>query len=383
MDGIDVAAADLTLDGDALVLQPLGHIEVPYPASLRAELFAALPPAATTAEALCRLDNGVGEAFAAAAAEGTRRLCPGGGADLFVSHGQTLFHWVEEGRARGSLQVGQPAWIAEATGLPVVSDLRPADIATGGQGAPLVSLFDVLLLGRGEQPQGALNLGGIANLTVVPAEGDPFAFDAGPANALLDIAAAKVSGGAESCDRDGRRARRGKVDEALLAVLLDDPYYALGPPKTTGKERFHAAYLEDALAQAGRQSIDPDDLLATLTAHVSAVVADACDRYALGTVAVSGGGTSNPALMDALESRLGTGRLQPIEALGIPSPAKEAYAFAVLGFLTVSGLPATIPSCTGARRAALLGRISPGRQPLALPPPAKAAPSRLIVQPVT
>jgi anhydro-N-acetylmuramic acid kinase len=380
MDGIDVAAADLVLAGEALVLRPLGHLDVPYPESLRAELAAALPPAPTTAEGMCRLDNGVGQAFAAAAAEGLRRLCPDGAAGLVVSHGQTVFHWVEEGRAKGSLQLGQPAWIAEMTGLPVVSDLRPADIAAGGQGAPLVSLFDVLLLGRGDEPRGALNLGGIANLTVVPPEGDPFAFDAGPANALLDAAATGISGGAEACDRDGRRARQGKVDEALLAALLDDPYYALDPPKTTGKERFHAAYLEDVLARTGGADLDPDDLLATLTTHAATVVADACDRYGLGTIAASGGGTANPALMDALTARLGPGRLRPVEDWGIPSAAKEAYAFAVLGFLTVSGLPATIPSCTGARRATLLGRVSPGRQPLALPPPAAAAPVRMEVE---
>jgi anhydro-N-acetylmuramic acid kinase len=380
MDGIDVAAADLTLEGESLVLRPLGHLGVPYSESLRAELAAVLPPASSSAEAVCRLDTGVGQEFAAAAAEGLHRLCPGGEAQLVVSHGQTVFHWVEEGRVKGSLQLGQPAWIAEATGLPVVSDLRPRDIAAGGQGAPLVSLFDVLLLGRGEEPRGALNLGGIANLTVIPAEGDPFAFDAGPANALLDAAAARVSGGAAACDRDGRRARRGKVDEGLLAALLDDPYYALDPPKTTGKERFHGAYLDDALTGAGRRDIQPEDLLATLVAHAAAVVADACDRYRLGTVAASGGGTANPALMDALAGRLGPGRLQPVEEWGIPSQAKEAYAFAVLGFLTVSGLPATIPSCTGARRTTFLGRISPGEHPLVLPPPVPALPVRLEVE---
>jgi anhydro-N-acetylmuramic acid kinase len=202
----------------------------------------------------------------------------------------------------------------------------------------------------------------------------------GPANALLDAAATRVSGGAEACDRDGRRARRGKVDEALLATLLDDVYYELDPPKTTGKERFHAAYLEGALTRSGREDIHPDDLFATLTSHAAAIAAEACDRYALGTVAASGGGTANPALMEALAARLGPGRLHPVEEWGIPSAAKEAYAFAVLGFLTVSGLPATIPSCTGARRATLLGRISPGRRPLALPPPAAAAPVRLAVQ---
>jgi anhydro-N-acetylmuramic acid kinase len=379
MDGIDVAAADRVLDGEVLELRPLGHLQVPYPPSVQAELRAALPPAQTTAQAWCRLDTGVGQAFATAANDGLRRLCSDSTADLVVSHGQTVFHWVEDAQVRGSLQIGQPAWIAEATGLPVVSDLRPADIAAGGHGAPLVSLFDVLLLGRAPEAQGALNLGGIANLTVVPAEGDPFAFDVGPANALLDAAMTKVSAGGETHDRDGGRARRGKVDETLLATLLDDPYYALDPPKTTGKEHFNAAYLDAAVSRAGRQQLGDDDLLATLTAHAAATVAGACDRYSLATVAVSGGGTANPVLMEALATRLGRGRVRPVEDFGIPSAAKEAYAFAVLGFLTVSGIPATIPSCTGASRATLLGRISPGRGPFVLPPPAAVAPVHLRV----
>src|SRR5205085_630414 len=166
MDGIDAAAADLEGDGDVLRLTPLGHDTTPYPDGLSAALRSALPPHPTTMEAVCRLDTAVGQAFAAAA-EAAQRRHPG--AALVVAHGQTAFHWVDaDGRVAGTLQIGRPAWIAERTGLPVISDLRSADVAAGGQGAPLVSLFDVLLLGAGnEAPRAALNLGGIANLTVV------------------------------------------------------------------------------------------------------------------------------------------------------------------------------------------------------------------------
>ncbi len=174
-----------------------------------------------------------------------------------MSHGQTMFHWVMDGRVGGTLQIGNPAWIAEAAGAPVLSDLRSADVAAGGQGAPLVGLFDVLLLGGhpapppgpGHPPRAALNLGGIANLTVVAPGVPPVAFDAGPANALLDAAVERLTGGSERHDHHGRRAARGRVDEALLAALLDDPYYDQPPPKTTGKERFHLAYLDAALAR--------------------------------------------------------------------------------------------------------------------------------------
>ena len=373
MDGVDVAAADLHLDGAVVTLGPLEHVTVPYSAALRAALAEALPPAPTTVDAVCRLDTIVGQEFAAAAA----RLAAGG--DLVVSHGQTLFHWVERGRARGTLQVGQPAWIAERTGLPVISDLRSADVAAGGQGAPLVSLFDVLLLGGpgSGPPTAALNLGGIANLTIVPpaGAGEPVAFDVGPANALLDAAAALVSGGVDQCDADGRRAAAGKVDAALLAALADDPYYRRPAPKTTGKERFNAAYLDRVVAEV--PPVGDDDLLATLTAHTAATVASACDAHGVGAVVASGGGTANPTLMDALAGRLGPGRLRQIDDYGIPSDAKEAYAFCLLGFLTAHGLPGTIPSCTGARHPAVLGRITPGAGPLTLPPPAMTSPTRL------
>lgn len=382
MDGIDVATADLGLAGDILRLRPLGHATVPYSPELRAALAAALPPAATTLEAVCRLDTLIGQEFAEAAAPLAAQ-----GADLVVSHGQTVFHWVEDGRVGGTLQLGRPAWIAERTGLPVVSDLRSADVAAGGQGAPLVSLFDVLLLsdfgdtpgpGPTDRPRAALNLGGMANLTVVLPDGPPLAYDAGPGNALLDAAVDRLTGGAEHCDRDGARAARGRVDPALLAALHEDPYYRLPPPKSTGKERFHATYLDAALARV--PPVGDDDLLATLTVHAAEVAATECARHGVIEVVASGGGTENPVLMGALADRLGPTRLRPIEHYGIPSAAKEAYAFAVLGFLTVHGLPGTVPACTGARHPALLGSLTPGARPLALPPPAEASPTRLVIE---
>jgi len=382
MDGIDAAAADLALDGDGLRLTPLGHCTTPYPDGLAAGLRAALPPNPTTMEAVCRLDTAVGQAFAAAA-EAARHRHPD--AALVVAHGQTVFHWVGgDGRVNGTLQIGRPAWIAERTGLPVVSDLRSADVAAGGQGAPLVALFDVLLLGAGSGPvRAALNLGGIANLTVVPpatgpARPAPIAYDAGPANALIDAAVVASTGGAEVYDRGGARAARGTVDGALLALLLDDFFLAQPPPKTTGKERYHHGFTEAALDELGRD-LAADDLVATLTAHAAEVAAAECRRHGVAEVVASGGGTENPVLMRALADRLAPARLRTIDDFGIPSAAKEAYAFAVLGFLTWHGLPGNVPSCTGARRPAVLGSITPGAAPLALPPVPPAAPSRLAI----
>lgn len=375
-DGIDAAAADLSLRGDEVVLRPLGATSAPYAPDLRGALVAALPPSPTTAAALCALDTRIGQAFADVAASAVADLADGR-ADLVVSHGQTLYHWVDGRAVLGSLQIGQPAWIAERTGLPVVADVRVRDIAAGGQGAPLVSLLDVLLLGRPRsgEVRAALNLGGIANLTVVAPGREPVAFDVGPANALLDAAVSHFSGGAETFDADGARGRRGRVHAGLLARLRADPYYALPAPKTTGKEHFHLPYLLDALPEG----VAPDDVVATVTALTAATVADACREHAVTALVAAGGGTANPTLMALLRNALAGVEVTLIDDLGLPSGAKEAYAFALMGFLTVHGLPATVPTCTGAPRASLLGCLLPGANGFALPPAAAIAPTRLRV----
>ena len=374
-DAIEAAAAVLSLDGDTLRLRPLGALSQPFEPDLRRGIAAVLPPAAVTAGDLCRLDNRLGQAFAETAARAARDLC-GGEADLVVSHGQTVHHWVERGRVLGTLQLGEPAWIAERTGLPVVSGLRSRDVAAGGQGAPLVSYVDVLLLPPGPATRAALNLGGIANLTVVPPGGPPLAYDAGPANALIDAAVSLVTGGAEAMDTGGKRAGRGAVDRPLLDRLLADGYYGLPAPKSTGKERFNAAHLRAALGEP--PAVWDDDLVATVTAHAAEVVAAECRRHRVAELFVSGGGSRNPALMAMLGRRAPHTAIRPCDVLGIPEAAKEAYAFAVLGFLTVHGVAATIPSCTGAAHASLLGSITPGARPLRLPPPGRP-PARLVI----
>ncbi|WP_432176783.1 anhydro-N-acetylmuramic acid kinase [Streptomyces sp. Tue6028] len=372
-DAIDAAAAELTLDGDVLVLRPLGLVGEKYDAALRETLAAALPPAATSLAEVCRLDTLIGRSFAAAAVRADRELCDGS-AELVASHGQTVYHWTEDGQVLGSLQLGQPAWIAEATGLPVVADFRPRDIAAGGQGAPLVSLIDLLWLrGRPGTPV-ALNLGGIANLTAP----DGTAFDTGPACALVDAAARGLSGGRLAYDVDGELAARGSVHEPLLRRLLDEPYYALPAPKTTGKELFHLGYLRDALAGFG--TLTAEDVIATLTRLTARTVADAVRGVGATEVIASGGGTRNPTLMAMLDAELPGVPLRTSDELGLPSDAKEAYAFAVLGFLTLHGLAGTVPASTGARHPSVLGSITPGRGGLRLPPPADRAPVRLVLK---
>ncbi|GGW46539.1 anhydro-N-acetylmuramic acid kinase [Streptomyces griseoloalbus] len=378
-DAVDAAAADLALRGDSLLLTPLGMVSAPYPEELRAALTTALPPASTTMREVCRLDTRIGQAFAAVADRAVRELCDGR-ADLVVSHGQTVYHWVEQGRVHGTLQIGSPSWIAEATGCPVVSDLRSRDVAAGGQGAPLVSIVDVMWLrGRPGVPA-ALNLGGIANLTVAPAAGEPVAFDTGPGNALIDAAVHALTDGRLDYDRDGSLAARGSVDAALLRRLLDEPYYAKPPPKTTGKELFHWPYLRAVLTDGDR--LPAEDVVATVTRLTARTVADAVRSAGAGEVIASGGGIRNPTLMSMLRSALRDTPLRTSDDLGLPSAAKEAYAFAVLGFLTVQGLAGTVPACTGARHPSVLGSITPGGRGLRLPEPAATAPVRLRVVPV-
>ena len=374
LDGIDAAAVDVILRDDVLEVTPVHSASTPYPPDLRELLGRSLPPQPVTAQEWCELDTRVGQAFAQAAALLTRELAPQ--PQLVVSHGQTVFHWAEDGRVRGTLQVGQPAWIAEATGLPVVSDLRARDVAAGGQGAPLVSAFDVLWLrGRLGNPV-ALNLGGIANLTADVHSEEPLAYDIGPANALIDAAVERITRGAQTFDRDGAAAARGQVDDGLLEHLLSEPYYSLRAPKSTGKELFNAAYLENALAR--RRAVKDDDLVATLTALTARTVAEASLSHSPTAVIAAGGGTSNPTLMRMLEESLGEVPLVTADTLGIPSGDKEAVAFAVLGFLTWHGVPASLSSATGARHGSVLGSITPGRHPLVLPPPA-TAPTRLVL----
>jgi len=373
IDGIEAAVGDLWLESGVLKLRPLGSRSLPYEAGLRKEILATLPPAVTTMEQVTRLHNLIGQAFAAAADTVNRELA-GSRADLVVSHGQNAFHWVEGRRARGTLQLGQPAWIAERTGLPVVSDVRARDIAAGGQGAPLVSLFDSMLFG-GEGRRALLNLGGIANITVVGGGRSPLAFDTGPANALMDAVVYSRTGGAEHFDRDGRRAAAGVIDQGLLDELLAEPYFSLEPPKSTGRELFSLAYLEPKLP-AG---LALDDLLATLAALTSRSVAKACLAQSVTEVVAAGGGTFNPTLMNMLREALGAVPIRSIEEWGIPAAAKEAYAFALLGFMTAHNWPGVAAGATGADHVSILGSITPGSAGWAPIAVEGDPPSRLLV----
>ncbi len=355
-DAVDACVVDFVPDGETLHGRVVEHAAVPYPAQLRQRLVEALPPGRVTMAEVCALDTLIGQHFAEVAVALTDRHP----VDLICSHGQTVFHWVEGPRALGTLQLGQHAWVAERTGVPVIGDVRAADIAAGGHGAPLVPILDTLLMGGRDVTVAALNLGGIANMTVLPVAASPYAYDLGPANALIDAAVLRLTGGRESYDRDGRYAASAHVDEVLLAELLGDPYYELPHPKSTGKEHFHAAYLGERLA--GRD-VTALDVVATVTELTAVVVAADLARAGAQDVIVSGGGVANPTLMDRVAAASQGVQLRTTDELGAPSDVKEAIAFALIGYLSAHALPANVPSCTGASGPRVLGTLTAGAGP--------------------
>ncbi|MGW8482876.1 anhydro-N-acetylmuramic acid kinase [Microbacterium sp. NPDC055903] len=363
-DGIDVSVVEFTESDGELHGEVLHSDSIPYDARLRARLVAALPPQPTTLAEVCELDTLIGQAFADAAAGAAEAV---GGVDAVCSHGQTVFHWVEGDHARGTLQIGQPAWIAERVGAPVISDVRIRDITAGGHGAPLVSFLDELLLRGRPGVSAALNLGGIANMTVI---GDRIsAYDIGPANALIDAAVSAWGPDGLGYDADAAIARTGVVDESLLTALLADPYYALPAPKSTGKEHFHLDYVRRHVDGRG---LGLPDVLRTLTELTVRTVAQDVRSAGVGYLAVSGGGCRNPLLMAGLRAALPEAQVVLADELGAPADAKEAILFALIGWCTMHGVSAVIPEATGAGAARILGTITPGARPLRMPEPVEA-----------
>jgi anhydro-N-acetylmuramic acid kinase len=365
-DSIDVAICRLTGQGAAVGVELLHYREHAHDPEVKRR---AIGPATLDVRGLAELHVMAGEAFAAAclATLGEAGTSPHE-VDLIGSHGQTVYHHSGvAGAIRATLQVGDGDVIAVRTGCHVVSDFRARDIAAGGEGAPLSPIADAVLFGRGGaggsgRRRAILNLGGIANVTVLA--DDParvFGFDTGPANAPLDRLARRLSGGASACDRDGRFARAGRVDEPLLAELLeDDPFLARRPPKSTGFEMYGDAFVERA---AGRHGGFDADLMATLAEFVARTVAAGirqCD--ALGPpveeVIAAGGGVRNPVLMERIAALVAPVPVRRSDELGVPSDAREAMAFAVLADMTLRGSAAMLPPVTGAAAPKLLGKLS-------------------------
>lgn len=373
-DGIDSALCEFTWVDDEVHIKLLNFESEEYTTDLHKLIVDAMPPRTTSMQIVCELDTLIGQSFAKAAKSNISKSAHQ--PDLIVSHGQTMFHWIDEAhKARGTLQLGEATWIAESTGVQVLSNIRSRDVAAGGQGAPLVSILDHLLLSDSKTPQGALNLGGISNITVTSSNMDPIAYDIGPANGLMDAAIQAFTKGEKSYDDSGALASAGTVNQQQLKTFLDHPYYKLPAPKSTGKEIFHLPYIVEVMGEIKTWKIE--DVLATLLALTVETVAIEVEKFKLTSLYVAGGGARNPQLMKRLQERLPNCKVLMMTELGISTQSKEAIAFALIGFLTIHGLPGQIPSCTGASGNRILGTLTPGANPFSVPHEVEKMPSRV------
>jgi len=386
VDGIDVAVVDIDLDVDNmadadsrrpwLTMRPILTRTLAWDPAVRTRVLALADGCRADAEEICRLDTLIGQEFAAASRTAMQQV--GTPAALVVSHGQTVFHWVDDGSARGTLQLGEASWIAEATAAPVLCNLRAADIAAGGEGAPLMGIFDRAWLGASAAdtgwPAATVNLGGIANLSVVGSDGTVMAWDTGPGNVLIDAVVARGTNGAASFDADGRLAAAGTVDERLLSALLDHPYLGRAVPKSTGRETFGLPFVDSALdVVRGGGLLALEDVVATLTRLTARSIGAALRGGGAELPArliASGGGVRNSSLMSELRTELARDGIALISSAdcGLDPDFKESFMFALLGFLSWHGVPCDLPA-TAPGRARLAGQLAFGPGPVCMPAP--------------
>ena len=349
----------------------------PYSAKFRARLLAAASDGSDLASrigagGLSTLNFDLGRIFGAAAMRLMRAArVPARRLSFIGSHGHTFFHLPPRRAGRGTastLQLAEPAVIAAMTGTPVVADFRPMDIALGGEGAPLAPLAHLWLFGHKHFGRIVQNIGGIGNATYLPPAartGDRrlIAFDTGPGGMLIDALVARLTSGRLGMDRDGKVAARGLVDDAMLTELMRGPYFRRKPPKSTGREEFGAHYLDAILQSTRGRAMKPDDLVATVTALTARSIADACRRFILplgrvDQLIVTGGGARNPTLIKMIAAELPEIEVMSAERAGVDGGALEAVAFAILAYQMLRGLPGNIPSVTGARAPAILGKLT-------------------------
>jgi anhydro-N-acetylmuramic acid kinase len=374
-DGIDVAIVNIRPQGEELALKLLGHRSFPFPRALRQAVLGAMDARSTSTAELARLNWRLGQVYAQALAETLEEFrCR---LNLVGCHGQTIYHQPQGERYAGqsvacTWQIGEMAMLAAQSGVPVVSNFRPADMVAGGQGAPLVSLLDYLLFHHAANGRVLQNLGGIGNLTALAPKArlsEVLAFDTGPANMVIDQLVQRLFG--KKLDRDGKIAQRGAILDSVIVSMLRDRFFHAAPPKSAGREQFGASYAERFLAAcqmaAGKKAARPEDAIASATALTAKSIAMAYKthvqprmRKAPVDFIVSGGGARNRTLMRMLRQELEPlgCRVEVSDQLGLPSQAKEAAAFALLAYQTWHGRPGNVPAATGATRPAILGQIT-------------------------
>ncbi|MEG0910618.1 MAG: anhydro-N-acetylmuramic acid kinase [Ruthenibacterium sp.] len=370
-DGIDAAVVAISGVGEAVSAKLIAFSCTPFSADLRARIFDAFQADTATVHLIGALHMDLGRAYAKAALDVIEKagLCAAD-IDVIGSHGQTIYHAPngENGGSAFTVQIGDGNVLAQETGILCVSDFRTADLAAGGQGAPLVPFTEFLLYRSEVETVLLQNIGGIGNITVLPSgctADEVIAFDTGPGNMVLDALVTKLTNGAQHMDVNGALAAGGTVNEPLLRTLLCHPFFEKAPPKTSGREMFGADYVEMLWQQAQALSLSDADLLATVTALTARSIEMAIVRFILPhyhptRLIVGGGGSYNPTLLRLLQEALSAHciRLETQEMLGHSSDAKEAIAFALLADCTVRGIPSALPAVTGADYAAILGKVS-------------------------
>jgi anhydro-N-acetylmuramic acid kinase len=373
VDGVDVAAACISGAPPRLSARLEAHHHAPFPAYVRERILQVADGAATTTADLSEMNFLLGEQFARAALDACKKWrVPPRRCALIGSHGQTIFHQGAAARFAGrvrmpsTLQIGDISVIAQRTGIATVGDFRPADMAAGGQGAPLVPFVDYLLYRDDRRGRVALNIGGIANVTVIPAGALPrdlFAFDTGPGNMVVDALVNRITRGRNTYDRDAGIALSGRTIPELLARLMREPYLRKRPPKSAGREQFGQEYVRNMLAWGQRHRHGPADLVRTATMFTSLSIADAFRRFIMPRVKIdeliaTGGGARNPLMIAQLAAALPGIEVVPADRFGVPVEMKEAFAFAVLAYETYHRRTNNLPSATGAQRPVVLGKIA-------------------------
>ena len=378
-DGVDVALVRLSATRGKVAmpkLEVLGHRSFPYSKAMREAVLRAMGGDGMRVPEIARLHWRLGEVYADAVERTAAKF--GVEIGLVGMHGQTIYHQAEAakylgGAVRATWQIGEAAIVAERLHVPVVSDFRPADLAAGGQGAPLVPMLDFCVFGSRTRNRILLNLGGIANLTVIPAAASLdalMAFDSGPANMVID--ALMQAGFGKAFDQAGRVAKRGRVLPSVVGRLVAEPYFAAAPPKSCGREQFGAAFVDHLRSLCVADGGSDADMVATATELTVVSILDAYGRFCwphMGKAAplapstelfVAGGGVRNKFLMGKLQQRfeaLGVG-LRSVDEFGFTAQSKEAVAFALLGWLSWNDLPGNVPAATGARRRVVLGKVT-------------------------
>ncbi len=364
-DGVDAALVEIEGSGVDTRLRLIEFTTYPFSEDVRDRVFQLFLPSDCSVEDVCEMNFILGNVFAQAALDVIKRAGLGTSqVDLIGSHGQTICH-LPDSPVPSTLQIGEPAVIAQRTGIVTVGDFRVADVAAGGQGAPLVPYVDFLLLRDSEKSRAIQNIGGISNVTVLPAGGgvdDILAFDTGPGNMIIDEVMRIITDGQKSYDHNGEMAAKGAPNGDLLQKMLSHPFIHRPPPKTTGREEFGAHFVRELFDAAKQQRISSVDLLATVTAYTVECIYQNYKRfilpkYDISDILISGGGLCNLTLMNGLREKFNPIPVKSVEDFGLVSDAKEAIAFAVLANETIHGNTSNVPGATGADHPVILGKI--------------------------